>query len=183
MLLAAGVPCRSTPAEIDERAIESEAIAQGAIAPRRARLLARAKALAVSRRETAALVLGADQVLSAPGHSGAKAGDANEAVRQLRALSGRTHRLYSAAAIARHGELLWEGVSEARLTMRELSQEFVIDYVHALGPTALSSVGGYQIEGLGQQLFAATDGETNVILGLPLFPVLAALRRMGYLRA
>jgi septum formation protein len=183
LLLAAGIPCRSLAAEIDERRIEREALALGATAPRRAALLAREKALSVSRREPAAIVLGADQVLSAPGHSGAKARNMDEAIRQLQALSGRSHLLHSAAAIAKSGEILWESVADASLTMRELSKDYIADYVQSLGPAALASVGGYQIEGLGLQLFAEVQGEHSVILGLPLFSVLAVLRRIGCLRA
>jgi len=151
-----------------------------------AALLAREKALAVARQKTGRLILGADQILSLEGRRFSRPVDRLAADAQLRALSGRTHELYSAIAFAQEGQspsamMLFEHVAVARLTMRTLSDRFLQNYLDAAGEAATASVGAYQLEGLGIQLFERIDGDYFTILGLPLMTALDFLRRQGCL--
>jgi septum formation protein len=180
LLTAAGVPLEVQAADLDERGLEAGAasLGPGAIAV----LLAREKASAISRRHPGRLVLGADQILSLDGKRFAKPPDRAAAYAQLRALSGRTHELHSAIVFARDTTVLFEHVSVARLTMRALTDRFLELYLDAAGSAATESVGAYQIEGLGIQLFERLDGDYFGILGLPLIEVLDFLRRYGCLQ-
>lgn len=144
-----------------------------------AEALARAKAEAVSPRHTGALVIGADQILECAGAWFDKPPDATAAARQLGSLCGRTHRLVSAVCVARDGQIIWQVVDAARLTMRPLSEAAIAAYLEKAGPEALESVGAYRLEGLGAQLFSAIEGDFFTILGLPLLPLLAFLRQHG----
>ena len=146
-----------------------------------ARLLAREKALTVSRRRPDRLVLAADQTLEAAGHPGRKAETPDEARRFLGLLAGRSHRLHAAFALAQGGAVRCEGVASARLVMRPLSGAAIEGYLDAVGEAATGSVGGYRIEEVGIHLFSHVEGEHSTILGLPMPPLLAALRRMGAL--
>lgn len=179
MLEAAGVPIEVWPADIDERGLEADAPLQAPVAI--AALLARMKALAVDGEYPSRLILGADQTLSLDGERFAKPADVAAARSQLRALSGRTHELYSALAFVQAGKVLFEHVGVARLTMRALSERFLDDYLAAAGSAATASVGAYQIEGLGIQLFERIDGDYFTVLGLPLTTALNFLRRHGCL--
>lgn len=176
-LLHSGVPFESIPADVDERAIE---LALGcADADAIALALSRAKALAISA--AGRLVLGADQVASCEGRIFGKPATMPDAEALLRFLSGRRHRLHSAVALARDGVVIFETVGLADLTMRPLSDVFIAAYLSAVGETALTSAGAYQIEGLGAQLFAKVEGDHWTIMGLPLLALLDALRREGAL--
>lgn len=179
LLTAAGVSIEIDPADLDERAVETASSSQqpGAIAA----LLAREKASLVAGRHPGRLVLGADQVLTLDGRRFAKPYDRAAARAQLRALSGRSHELHSAVAFAQNGSVRFEAVSVARLTMRAFSDQFLELYLEGAGNAATDSVGAYQVEGLGIQLFERLDGDYFTILGLPLFDVLAFLRRDGCL--
>lgn len=179
LLAAAQVPVEVRPAELDERAIEAGAPANGPNAV--AAHLAREKALLVGRDNPGRVVLGADQVLALDGKRFAKPPDRAAARAQLRALSGRTHSLHSAVACVQNGIVVFEHVSVARLTMRTLSDQFLDAYLDAAGEAALESVGAYQLEGLGSQLFERVEGDYFAILGLPLLEVLEFLRRRGWL--
>jgi septum formation protein len=179
LLDAAGVPVEVCPADIDERAIEAQAPRQSPTAV--AGLLAREKAMVVSRRSAGRLVLGADQTLSLADRRFAKPPDRAAARIQLRALSGRTHELHSAIAFVQDGAVLFETASIARLTMRRLSDDFINRYLDAAGDAATASVGAYQLEGLGAQLFEQIDGDYFTVLGLPLLAALGFLRRHGCL--
>lgn len=179
LLAAAGIPVEVSPAELDERAAEADAPADGPDAV--AVHLAREKALLVGRSYPDRAVLGADQVLALDGKRFTKPPDRAAARTQLRALSGRTHSLHSAVACVQNGAVAFEHVSVARLTMRALSEQFLDDYIDAAGAAALESVGAYQLEGLGSQLFERVEGDYFAILGLPLLEVLAFLRRRGCL--
>src|SRR6202051_1640559 len=156
LLEAAGVPVEICPADIDERGVEAGAPLQApvAIAP----LLAREKAALIAERNRGRLVLGADQTLSLDGRRFAKPADRAAARAQLRALSGRTHELYSAIAFVQDGAVLSEHVGVARLTMRAVSDRFLDDYLDAVGEAATASVGAYQLESFGIQLFERLDG-------------------------
>ncbi|WP_428402483.1 Maf family protein [Methylocystis sp.] len=176
-LLHSGVPFESIPADVDERAIESRL--KGADADTIASTLARAKALAISVKGR--LVLGADQVASCEGRIFGKPADMREAEALLRFLSGRRHRLHSAIALARDDAVIFETVVIADLTMRGLTDAFIAAYLAAVGETALTSAGAYQIEGVGAQLFSKVEGDYWTIMGLPLLALLEALRREGAL--
>jgi septum formation protein len=174
VLAAAGLRFEIRPAQIDERAVEAQVGPLDAAAA--ARLLARKKAESVAAAQPGRLVLGADQTLARGSKRFSKPADRAEAAEQLRELRGRPHELNSALALVRDGELLFEHVDRARLTMRNFSDAFLNDYLDMAGAAALASVGGYQLEGVGVHLFERVDGDYFTILGLPLLPLLAFLR-------
>jgi septum formation protein len=176
MLLAnAGLTFEAIPAGIDERAIQqaSEASAPGEIAG----LLAREKARFVSERKAGHHVIGADQTLALGGRLFNKPDGHAAAAEQLGALAGQTHELHSAIAVALDGKILFETVAIARMSMRPLGEEGIRAYLDAAGEAVTSSVGAYQLEGLGVHLFERIEGDHFTILGLPLLPLLAFLRR------
>lgn len=179
LLAAAGIPFEAVAAEIDERVLEAPLRKEGAA--KIAAHLARAKALAVSGQKSDRLVVGADQTLALDGEIFAKPRDFHEAKVQLARLSGRSHTLHSALCVARDEKALFETVASATLTCRILSADFIDLYLEAVGETALTSVGAYQIEGLGIHLFERIEGDHATILGLPLRPLLAFLRQEGSL--
>jgi septum formation protein len=179
LLEAAGVPVEVRPADIDERGIEAGAISETPAAV--AAHLARAKAAVGAGSHPGRLVLGADQVLTLDGKRFAKPVDRAAAHAQLRALSGRTHELHAAIAFVQDATVLFEHVGTARLTMRAVSDRFIDLYLDVVGNAATASVGAYQIEGLGIQLFERVDGDYFTVLGLPLLPALDFLRRRGCL--
>lgn len=181
MLWAAGVPVETEKPDIDEREVEQPLRSEGASEDAIAAALACAKALAVSLAHPGRFVLGADQTLACDGAVHHKPADLDAARRQIAALSGRTHQLHSAFVLVRDGEIVTEGLQTASLTMRPLSEAFITAYVATAGETLLSSVGGYQLEGLGIQLFEAVEGDHFTVLGLPLLSVLEALREQGLL--
>jgi septum formation protein len=179
LLEGAGIPVDICPADIDERGLEADAPLQAPVAI--AALLAREKAAVIAQRQPGRLILGADQTLSLDGARFAKPADRAEARAQLRALSGRTHELYSAIACVEDDAVLFECVGVARLTMRAFSDRFLDDYLDAVGDAATASVGAYQLEGVGIQLFERIDGDYFTVLGLPLTMALDFLRRHGCL--
>lgn len=181
LLQAAGIAVETAAAGIDERAIEARAGLSdpGAVAM----LLAREKAGAVSHNHPGRVVLGADQTLALGARRFSKAADRAGAREQLAALRGKTHTLHSAVAVIRGGEVLFELVEAARLTMREFSDGFLESYLDAAGDAATASVGGYQLEGVGVQLFERVEGDHSTILGLPLLPLLGWLRGARLLAA
>ncbi|MBX9911685.1 MAG: Maf family protein [Beijerinckiaceae bacterium] len=181
MLVATGIPVETHEPDVDERAIEARLTEAGATSSEIAQALAAHKARAVSLALPGRIVLGADQTLSCDGQRFHKPRDETAAQVQLAALSGKAHRLHSAFVLVRDGEVLSEGVSVARMTMRSLSRGFITAYAKAAGPAVTTSVGGYQIEGLGVQLFETIEGDHSTILGLPLLPVLGALRSLDCL--
>ncbi|RUY14205.1 Maf family protein, partial [Mesorhizobium sp. M7A.F.Ca.CA.004.12.1.1] len=142
-------------------------------------VLAEAKATEVSERRPGALVLGCDQTLSLVDEVFHKPADMEGARRHLLALSGRTHQLNSAAVLVRDGKVLWRHVGIASMTMRKLDPAFVGRHLARVGAKALGSVGAYQIEGEGIQLFEKIEGDHFTIVGLPLLPLLAELRDLG----
>ena len=179
MLEHAGVAVEAVPADLDERALEAPLKDSGASPEDVAMVLAEAKAVDVSERRPDALVLGCDQTLSLGNEILHKPADMEEARRRLLALSGKTHNLNSAAVLARDGKVLWRHVGVASLTMRDLDPAFVGRHLARVGAKALQSVGAYQIEGEGIQLFEKVEGDHFTIIGLPLLAVLAELRRLG----
>jgi septum formation protein len=179
LLTAAGIPVEVCPADVDERGLEAAAGSRtpGAIAA----LLAREKASAVAKLHPGRLILGADQTLALDAKRFAKPADRAAARAQLKALRGKTHALHSALAFVENGKVLFEYAGVARLTMRAFSDAFLDSYLDAVGGAATESVGAYQIEGLGAQLFERVDGDYFTILGLPLMEALAFLRQRGCL--
>ncbi len=175
LLEAAGVPLVVHAADIDERGLEAGATSEAPAAI--AALLAREKASLVARLHPGRLILGADQTLALDGKRFAKPADRAAARAQLRALCGRTHELHSAIAFVQDATVLFEHVGTARLTMRSFSDRFLDLYLEAVGSAATASVGAYQIEGPGIQLFERVDGDYFTILGLPLMAALDFLRR------
>ena len=176
LLRQAGLAVAVDPAAVDEAAAKESLRAAGADAGAAAIALAELKAHKVSRRHAGGLVLGADQLLECDGKWFDKPVDLAAARRQLQALRGRRHRLYSAAVAVRDGVRLWHHVGEAGLTMRPFGDAFLDAYLERAGADLLGSVGAYRLEGLGVQLFAAIQGDHFTILGLPLLPLLDFLR-------
>lgn len=179
LLTAAGVPFIADPADLDEDALMAQLT--GASAEAVAQSLAEQKALTVSRRHPGQLVLGGDSVIAFAGEFLSKCATLDEARLLLSRLAGHQHLLVSAAALARDGALLWTHASPCRMTMRPLSPQFLDDYLASEDRAILSSVGCYHFEGRGAQLFDKVDGDYFSVLGLPLLPVLAQLRKEGLL--
>jgi septum formation protein len=179
LLANAGLSFEAIPAAIDERAVERSCglTTGGEIAVR----LACEKARYVSLRSPGRYVIGADQTLECDGRLFNKPVGRAGAAAHLRALSGRTHTLHAGVAIVRDGKPLFEDVSVARMTMRELSEDTIEAYLNAVGDAATASVGAYQLENLGVHLFSRVEGDHFSILGLPLLPLLAFLRGQGLL--
>ncbi len=175
MLLAnAGIDFEVVPADIDERAIQQRSKVS---APDKvASLLAREKALWASRRAAGHYVIGADQTLALGDRLFNKPGSRAAAAEQIRSLSGQTHTLHSAIAVARDGQIVFETVALAGMTMRSLGDADIAAYLDAAGEAVTESVGAYQLEGLGVHLFERIEGDHSTILGLPLLPLLDFLR-------
>jgi septum formation protein len=180
MLLAnAGIDFEVVPADIDERAVQKDS---GLTAPGEiAALLAREKARAVSARRPGRFVVGADQTLALGQRLFSKPAGRAEAGEQLRALAGNRHELHSGVAVVRDGKILFSDVAVARMTMRQLAGAEIRSYLDEAGEAVTSSVGAYQLEGLGVHLFEHIDGDHFTILGLPLLQLLAFLRSEGLL--
>jgi septum formation protein len=179
LLTAAGVTFIADPADLDEDALMAGLKSAGAEVM--ARTLAEQKALAVSHRHPGKIVLGGDSVIAFGDDYLSKCANLAEARALLLGLSGQVHLLVSAAALARDGALLWAHASPCRMAMRPLSPQFLDDYLAAEGEGLLSSVGCYRFEGRGAQLFDTVEGDYFSVLGLPLLPVLAQLRKEGLL--
>jgi septum formation protein len=180
ILEAAGLAFIVEPPGLDESAMRQAVSGERSLDPHDvAEVLARAKAEAVSDLAPKAYVIGGDQVLALGDTILSKPDSMEAARRQLLDLSGRTHTLHTAVAVASGGETLWAETTVATLTMRKLSPEFIGRYLAAAGDELLSSVGAYQLESLGVQLFEKIEGDFFSILGLPLSPLLDTLRREG----
>jgi len=180
MLLAnAGISFDAVPADIDERSVQKNS---GLSAPGEiAGLLAREKACFVSSKNPGRYVVGADQTLALGSRLFSKPAGRAQAADQLRLLAGGTHELHSAVAVARDGKIVFSDVVVARMTMRRLDESEIEAYLDQAGQAVTTSVGAYQLEGLGVHLFKRIDGDHFTILGLPLLPLLAFLRGEGLL--
>ena len=180
MLLGnAGVSFEAVPADIDERSVQKNS---GLSAPGEiAALLAREKALFVSSKNPGRYVVGADQTLALGGRLFSKPAGRAQAAEQLRLLAGGTHELHSAVAVARDAKIMFSDVSVARMTMRRLDESGIEAYLDQAGQAVTTSVGAYQLEGLGVHLFERIEGDHFTILSLPLLPLLMFLRGEGLL--
>ena len=180
MLTAAGIPFEIVPSSVDENALKEQF--DGNDYAKLALILASAKANAVSEINPNQLVLGCDQLLVLDREVFDKPKDLAGAKHHLERLSGRTHRLLSAAVLIEGGKTRWQTVETASLTMRDLSDNYIKSYLDQEGEAVLTSVGAYLLEGRGAQLFSAIDGDHFTIRGLPLLPLMAALRTLGFLQ-
>jgi septum formation protein len=182
LLRNAGLQFEAIRPTVDEEAVKQSLRAEG-IKPRdQADALAEVKALSISSRRPG-LVIGADQMLAVDDTVLDKPADREEAKSHLRKLSGKTHSLLTAVVVARDGEPLWRHIDTPRLTMRSLNEVAIDAYLDAVGPAAFTSVGAYQLEGRGAQLFTRVDGDFFSVLGLPLLPLLGFLRQHGVVDA
>jgi septum formation protein len=177
----AGLAFETIAPDVDEAALKADRLAQDAAPAAIAADLADAKAIQVSSRHPAALVIGADQTLALDGHLFDKPANLTAARAQLTALRGRSHQLHSAVSLARRGAVVWRTVDTATLHVRAFSDAFLSGYLAAEGDEILSCVGAYRLEGLGAQLFDRIEGDYFTILGLPLLSLLQGLRDSGEL--
>jgi septum formation protein len=182
VLTGAGVPFEVVVAGVDEDAVKTSMLAQGATPRDVADALAEIKAVKVSASRPG-LVIGSDQTLEFEGRLYDKAETIEAARERLQALRGKPHQLHSAVVVAREGAPIWREVVSATLTMRDFSDAFLESYLAGEGEQALGSVGCYRLEGPGAQLFSAIEGDYFTILGLPLMGLLDLLRRHGVLSA
>ncbi|WP_422005296.1 Maf family protein [Pyruvatibacter mobilis] len=188
LLNGARIPFEKKPADLDESILklelENDPTAQGehGAGPAIAVALAKAKAELVSRENPDALVIGADQVMTLGTTCYDKPKDMAEAKARLRDFRGKPHVLHGGVALARGGDTIWHHYQPSHLTMRDFSDAFLDHYLAEAGEAVLSSVGAYQLESIGAQLFDRIDGDYFAILGLPLLPLMAELRRLGALR-
>ena len=179
LLREAGIPFIIQPANIDEREIERDLNLKSA--DQIAQTLAQTKALSVSKHFKDRLVLGADQVASCDGRIFGKAENISQARELLFSLSGRRHRLHSALCLAQNDRIIFQALAHADLHVRHITSDFIDTYIEEMEDKILSSAGGYQIEALGAQLFSSIEGDHWTIMGLPILPLLEALRNEGAL--
>lgn len=178
LLANAGLAFTTEPSGIDEDEVK-RSLGSRAAPQELASTLAEMKALKISARHPAAMVVGADSTLACNGRMFDKPTDLAAARKQLQSLRGQTHELFSSVVVARGGARLWHWSERARLTMRQLNDGFIDSYLARAGEDVLSSVGAYQLEGLGAHLFSRVDGDYFTILGLPLLPLLSFLSGHG----
>lgn len=180
LLAGAGVEARSIKPNVDETAAKNAMRAEQLSVRDQAMRLAEMKAMKISAREPG-LVIGGDQMLNLDGEAFDKPIDLEGAAAHLRKLSGKSHRLETAIVIAENGELVWRHLARPKLSVRILTDQFIDAYVDRCGDALLSTVGAYQLEGMGAQIFSKIEGDYFSILGLPLLPLLDYLRVRGVL--
>ena len=180
VLTGAGVPFEAVVAGVDEDAVKTAMLAQGATPRDVADALAEIKAVKISAGRPG-FVIGSDQTLEFEGQLYDKAETLEAAAERLKTMRGKPHKLHSAVVVAKDGAPIWREIVSATLTMRDFSDEFLESYLAGEGEQALGSVGCYRLEGPGAQLFSAIEGDYFTILGLPLMGLLDLLRRHGVL--
>ena len=180
LLAGAGVVARSIKPNVDESATKNAMRAENLSVRDQAMRLAEMKAMKISSREPG-LVIGGDQMLNLDGEAFDKPSTLEAAAVHLRKLSGKSHRLETAIVIAENGELIWRHLARPKLSVRTLTEKFITSYVDQCGEALLSTVGAYQLEGMGAQIFSKIEGDYFSILGLPLLPLLDYLRVRGVL--
>lgn len=183
LLRGAGLDFDVQPARLDEYELKAAMRADGADASDVAEALAELKTRQIARARPGALVIGADQMLECAGTWFDKPADLTQAAAHLRCLRGRAHELVTSVCVVRDDRPLWHHTARARLTMRPFSDDFITSYLDRVGPRVCDSVGAYQLEGFGAQLFSRIEGDYFTILGLPLLPLLAFLREHGAIAA
>ena len=179
LMANAGLSFEIDPSGVDEEEVTRSLLAQRASPQEIAEALAEMKALRVSSRRPGAFVVGGDSTLACNGRLFNKPPDMAAARKQLLALRGQTHELFSSVVVARNGARRWHWSERARLTMRQFNEAFLDTYLARAGESVLTSVGAYQLEGLGAHLFTRVDGDYFTILGLPLLPLLSFLAGHG----
>ena len=179
ILATAGLDFAIEPSGVDEDEVKLSLLGERAKPRDIATTLAEMKATRVSARRGGAMVIGADSTLACNGRLFDKPPTMAAARKQLLALRGQTHELFSSVVVARGGERLWHWAERARLTTRPFNDSFVDAYLARAGKDVLTSVGAYQLEGLGAHLFTRVDGDYFTILGLPLLPLLTFLAGHG----
>ncbi|MEM9178625.1 MAG: Maf family protein [Pseudomonadota bacterium] len=175
LLAGAGVQAQSIKPNVDEDAAKKAMRSEGLSVSNQAMRLAEMKAVKVSS-QVQGLVIGGDQMLNLEGEAFDKPINLEGAAKHLKKLSGKTHTLETAIVIAESGEPIWRHMARPHLTVRTLSDAFIDSYIKSCGPPLLTTVGAYQLEGLGAQLFSKIEGDYFSILGLPLLPLLDYLR-------
>lgn len=183
LLLAAGVNVTCFPVDVDEEALRQRASQDGLSLRKTALTLAHAKAEAAAPHHPGRFIIAADQILELEGRAFAKPADLTEARTHLQTLRGKTHALHTAVTLWKDGQALWSDIASPTLTMRAFSNDFLAQYLQTEGTALLSCVGCYRIEGLGIQLFDSVSGSSDAIAGLPLIPLLGALRQHDVLTA
>lgn len=183
LLENAGIHFQAKAANIDERAIEGQSERQGSAPEEVALILAEAKARNVGAAFPGDIIIGSDQTMSLGARVYHKPKDIEEARDHLLSLSGQTHQLNSAIVLTQGNEIIWKHVSSARMSVRPLSADFIEGHLRRVGDKALLSVGAYQLEGEGIQLFEKIEGDYFTILGLPMLPLLAKLRDLRVINA
>ncbi|AJD54111.1 septum formation protein [Thalassospira xiamenensis M-5 = DSM 17429] len=183
MLTNSGVDCEAIASMIDEDGYKQSMKAEGASAAEAAETLAEMKALRMYRQQPDGIVIAADQMLECNGIWFDKPRDRDNTRAQLLALRGKTHQLVSAAVIYKEGSRIWGTIDTAHLTMRNFTDEWLEDYLDIAGDDIYDCVGGYQLEGIGAQLFTEVRGDYFTVLGLPLLPLIGFLRDHGILKA
>lgn len=181
LLEGAGIPFEARGSGVDEDVIKAEKLAQGTSPADIALALAEAKALACTEGAEDALVIGGDQVLEFDGQLFDKPQNMTEAADRLFAMAGRAHHLRAGLVLAQRGEVVWRHRGSSTLTMRPLTREEIDAYLAKVGERVLATVGAYELEGPGVRLFEAIEGDYFTILGLPLLPLIGALRDQGAL--
>lgn len=176
MLSAAGLEFESHPADLDENSITQAQLKSGASPKEIVEKLAQEKALHIAKNFPDALVIGSDQILECEGKMLSKAANANEAKEKLETLRGKTHHLISAVCVAKGDEVLWSESAAAFLTMHDFNDHFLQTYIEEAGEALTRSVGAYELESLGVQLFKTIEGDYFTILGMPLLSLLTYLR-------
>lgn len=180
LLAGAGVDAESIKPNVDEDTAKAAMREDGMSVRDQAMQLAEMKAVKVSRTKPG-FVIGGDQMLNLEGEAFDKPVDLDAAASHLRKLSGKSHTLETAIVIAENGEPIWRHLARPKLTVRTLSNAFIESYIEACGPALLSTVGAYQLEGMGAQIFSEIEGDYFSILGLPLLPLLDYFRVRGLL--
>ena len=177
LLTSAGICFEVRAADIDEGAIKIRCRNEHRSVEDTAFILAQTKAVEISNEIPNALVIGADQILEQEGKWFDKPQDRGEARNHLKSFSDKKHQLITATTVVENGKVVWQRVDSASLQVRLLDDDFIESYLNTIGDDALLSVGAYQLEGRGIQLFHSIDGDFFTILGLPLLPLLAFLRQ------
>ena len=180
VLTGAGVPFEVAVAGVDEDAVKTAMLAQGATPRDVADALAEIKAVKISAGRPG-FVIGSDQTLEFEGQLYDKAESLEAAAERLKTMRGKPHKLHSAVVVAKDGAPIWREIVSATLTMRDFSDDFLDAYLALEGEEMLGSVGCYRLEGPGAQLFSKIEGDYFAILGLPLMGLLDLFRRHGVL--